>query len=351
MNAKTNFLAALFLVTLLSAPAVVMAAPGTPEYQVTYYDAVTGDNQFKNGSTHYWFVNPGADNYSMDVYERPTAQTYKTVTATSLVGSDPLLAVGQTYVATGSSSPAYFGYLDVVSGQAGHKNGFLYFAIELYSVNKVGNNGVVTADFGESTYYNVRFSSNANGSGGMLLSAENPKDLTSTFSAVKQFGYWDRDGSVGGAGGLATTYETTGHNGYETMVIADGKAKDANQSPQVLWARRITNADGRPVVEFAFDYATFNSLHFSPTDIPLIVPELIGFIEFEATRGLKGQSNYLWNDKYSELQAGTPYTTAGLGNIYELDTLRGTSVVVIPEPTTMALLALGGGLMLLRRRK
>jgi hypothetical protein len=316
----------------LASLGLTAAAWSSSVYTHTFADAVTGDNEFKNGSTHYWFVDAGADSHANDVYERPTVQTYAYVQATAAVGNDPGLVVGNSYYAAGSSSPTYFGYLDIVSGRFGYDSQYMYFATELYSIYKVGNDGVKTADFGEGTFYNIRFSDDESGKNGFLLSMENGKDLTSAFSLNKMFAYYDADGSVGGTGGIATTGESTNLNGYETVVVADGNAKDAGTAPSLLWSRVITNSDGRPVVEFKFDYATFNTLNFSTLNPdPMINPASIKDLVFEATRGLKGQSNYLWNDKYTAAQAGTPYSTAGLGNIYELDTLR---AVFSSTPTT-----------------
>ncbi|MEM1098483.1 MAG: hypothetical protein AAGH92_06795 [Planctomycetota bacterium] len=48
-----------------------------PTYSLTLGDATTGDNAFSaNGGTR-WDVDPGADDYFNEVYERPTAQTYE----------------------------------------------------------------------------------------------------------------------------------------------------------------------------------------------------------------------------------------------------------------------------------
>lgn len=325
---------------------VAWAGPTSPTYQLTVQDAVTGDNEFTNGGTHYWFVNTNADDYANDGYERPTAQNYEYVIAQAKVGNDPELVVGSTYSATGFSNPAYYGYVDIVSGKFGYDSQYMYFAIELYSVNKVGNNGQATSDFGEGTFYNIRLSEDANGKGGVLLSAENAKDLTGSYQLVKQFGYFDRDGTVGGPGGVGTPDEGLGGNpGYETVIIADGKAKDVQggSTPELLWARRTTSSQGRPVVEFAVDYTTLNALDFLGTPDPSLEPQNFRYLVYDATRGLKGQGNYLWNDKYSLDEAGTPYTPSNEPeNIYELDTLR------VPEPMTASIVCLGG--MLLIRR-
>jgi len=123
---------------------------------------------------------------------------------------------------------------------------------------------------------------------------------------------------VGGPGGVLVWNEVNNRNGYEVKIISDGKFDGTNQT--VLWARRVTAADGKPRVEFKFNLAAFN-LRYPTYAIDPNVDTVC--VVFEATRGLKGGSNYLWNDKYNFAEAGNPYATVGLQNIYELDTLPG----------------------------
>ena len=61
----------------------------------------------------------------------------------------------------------------------------------------------------------------------------------------------------------------------------------------------------------------------------------------KADGGAKDPPNYLWNDEFNQYtvaQAGTPYTTAGRGNVYEFDTLCGDSLPVgsVPEASSIA---------------
>ena len=76
---------------------------------------------------------------------------------------------------------------------------------------------------------------------------------------------------------------------------------------------------------------------------------------FEANRGTKDEQNYLWNDKYTIGEAGTPYDD-GNGepqNVYELDTLTSGPINIIdldeedppqlPEPTASLGMFLIGG--------
>ncbi len=150
------------LIFAVSASVSALASPTNPVYTMTWGDAVTGDNEFlwNDGGTtrHAWFVNTGADSYQNDFYERPTVQTYDYLTATGAVGNDSELQVGQTYSAAGSSGPTYFGYIDIVTGQFGFDNQFMYFYTELYSDEKVANDGTATSDFGDSSRYNIRIS-------------------------------------------------------------------------------------------------------------------------------------------------------------------------------------------------
>jgi hypothetical protein len=326
------------LVAMLMLSAVPARA-GTLPFQFTFGDAVTGYNQFiSNDGKHRWFVNPGADNYFMDFYERPTAQTYTQQNAAFTVPNySSNVTLGQSYVAASQ----YFEYLDIVNGHFSLNNQTLHMGIELFGVNKVGDNGVRTSDFGESTYYNIRISNDPNGRGGLLLTSINAKDLTSNWQTQEAFGYLDTDRGVGGPGGIAAVNETTNLNGYETPIIADGKLVANNQN--ALELRRTTSGDNRPIVEFALNLALFNSIHAGYA----IDPTKQLYIVFEATRGLKGNSNYLWNDKYSFVQAGNPYSTVGLGNIYELDTLYATFVVPVPGAGALLLF----GVMRKRRRR
>ena len=335
---------ALTILCVLSAP--VQANPMSPVYTQTWGDAVTGDNEFlyNDGGTdrHAWFINTGADSYQNDFYERPTVQDYEYRTATGAVGNDGELIVGQTYSAAGDSGATYFGYIDIVKGKFGFDNQFMYFYTELFSNKKVSNDGTAISDFGESSRYNIRISEGPDARNGILLQATDGTFLTSSWQTEKMLGHYDEDGSVGGPGGVSTPAEGLGAEpGFETEVAADGKAKGTDM--EILFGRRITGPDGRPAVETAFDYATYNDL-FTNFKID---PSKLMYLDFEATRGLKGISNYSWNDQYSFTGAGTPYDPLNQPqNIYELDTLQ----ITIPEPATICLLGLGS-LALLRKRK
>ncbi len=330
---------ALFILILT----VVSTTFGAPSYSSFFGDSITGDNVFKTSDNkHHWFVNTGADSYVNDCYERPTIQNYENHNLDVVVGSDSELggkAFNDPIYSTVSNDASYFGYLDIVEGRYGYDSTNMYFAIEVFSNNKVGQNGGGIFDFGESMVYNIRISNDESGKGGLMLQAENPKDLTGTFAPKEASGYFDKNGSVSGTG---ITNVNEGVNGYEKQPIADGQYDNGDEKVTVLKTRKITNTvTSRPVVEFEFDYATFNA-EFAAYDI---TPTSLESLQFTATRGLKGSSDYLYNDKYTLNQAGTPYddSAGDMQNIYELDTLcglGGPSHSVVPEPSLGLLLGI-----------
>ena len=353
MRLNATYLLLIVPLSLASVEAAIVAPPPLAGYSQKFADAVTGDNEFQatDGERH-WFIDPDADNYQEERYERPTAQSYKEFTVDSFLGSDNGgFNVGDLVVATDKNNPAYFGYLDIVNGyfHVNAQDEFMYFAIELFGNKNLGSNFESKSDFGESSLYNIRLSSSpaqpgsADSHGGLLLSAD-AKDFTSSFTNEKLFGYYDENSDVGGSGVSLTKDDGDFFgNGYETSVISDGKNHDDSSLPGLLYGRKTSSSSGRPVVEFAFDYGNFNE-QFPDYAID---PDL-SYLLFEATRGLKGSSNYFWNDQYTLAEAGSPYYPEGASpvshpqNIYELDTLVGLSDVIseMPEPGTFTIWSL-----------
>lgn len=318
------------LVAILVSPG--LAAPGTPTYSWTWNDAVTGDNQYTHNGKHYWNVDAGADVYQQDVYERPTVQTYQ--------------MIGGKYAAS-----EYFGYLDITKASLGWDSKYLYTSIDLFSLNKVTNNGVST-QVGLVERYGFRLGLNPDGRYSTLFYADQPqlKNTPNTsWGTVGTFAFRDTDGDVGGRGvingntpsGLTVTKsdnpkEEVGMNGYNLDLIADGKLKTTGAS---VFYTRINPLDAT-IVEFALDYG---ALGYTAANLMNLT-----YVEFEAIKGgPKDPKNYLWNDKYTKLEAGSPnpgtgglseFGTQGLGNIYELDTLRGSPLVpdvVVPEMSSL----------------
>ncbi len=339
------FLAALTLAVPKSHAAPVPLA-GLNSYSQVFQDAVTGDNTFlapdpsdSDASEEvHWFINQFADDYQNEVYERPVAQTFNEYTYKSAgAGADSGgFTDGDTVVATDTNNPAYYAYIDIVKGYAhiDRANKIMYFAIQVYGDEKFSSEpGESDPPFGESTLYRIRISdadealNKAISREGLLFGVEG-KDLTDTFNTDKVFGYYDEDGDAGGQGVSKTLSDGDGtgnYTGYEETVISDGQIEGGpKEDTDVLWARRPKDGNGAflPIVEFAFDYGTFNMAYPDFSIIPDDGDDL-SFLLFETTKGLQDNANYFWNDKYFENNIGSVYIAGDNNqNIYELDTLR-----------------------------
>ncbi|MGK7875979.1 MAG: PEP-CTERM sorting domain-containing protein [Xenococcaceae cyanobacterium] len=362
----------LSIAPLVTAGVLALAVPGkaasiSPVYTTTFQDAVTGDNAFigtvpgNNDFKRYWDIDPVADSYQNEFYERPTVQTYVVIEEQDS-GNEKFAA------------NEYFENLDIVEGKVGFDDEFLYFAIELFGRDKSTSDGVDTPE-GLIYEYGVRFSTDPDGRNGFLLRTDQPELKNgTTFGTLGNLGFRDTDGDVGGAAlksgggltGLSVTKEDnpneeTDLNGFDEQVIADGKKKeDPNKDAEVLFSR-IDPTNDR-IVEIAFAYKAFG--------LDADFPSLIQYLDLQAIKGdPQDPQNYLWNDKYNKSEAGSPYRatsgdlsksefgTQGLENIYELDTLRGGQIappiVEVPEPSTILGigLALGLGALSLKRKK
>jgi hypothetical protein len=317
---------ALLAALLAPGPATTARAepPTAPVYSATFNDSVTGTRAFtaKDGK-RYWTIEPGADSYQHDYYERPTVKPYKLV--------DGKFATDE-----------YYEYLDIVNARVGFDSQYIYAAIKLFGPNKSTSDGTNTR-VGLVARYGFRFSTNADGRNGFLVVADQPEQKGAGNAAFRQKGvaaYRDSDGDVGGRGlingkppsGRSVTRtdnpaESDGLNGYDVTVLTDGKTP---AGADAAWVRISPNDP--TVVEFAIDY---RALGIASQD------NLASYFfwEFEAVQGgPKDPKDYRWNDRLTAVEAGSPnpgadgkseFGTAGCDKIYELDTTYG--VLITPR--------------------
>jgi len=233
--------------------------------------------------TSTYYGDTETDNYVADDYERVTAGT------------------------------EYYEYLDITGADFGSDYKYMYFGIDVYGQNSINtSDGSVSGAFGSGTLYGVRF-------GSILLRVKGDESgYVDNWVTGSAQGFWNENGDW--------------VDGYETEVITDGAPKDGG--PDMLFARIIFNADGSARIELAFDYETWNLLYPNQHLDPAYLENVV----FEANRGMKDNTNYLWNENYSE------------SDIYEVDTLT-ANVNSVPEPGTLSLLAAGLiGLGVFRKR-
>ena len=325
----------------------------TPTYLETYSDAVTGTNctgmtKEDGCSGSGWFVTPGADVYSEDLYERPTIQTFTSD------GTNPV-------------STEYFGYIDLVSAQYGYDSTYMYFQLNLFSPYLYKEDGSEDFKFPDGTVYGVQIGTVAyydvNGDPVFdpitpLLLRDTNADLdlsTANYESKETIGFYDTNNDVGGTSVDVPDEDTGAFNGFETNLIkSDGYFEFGGDKYYLLYSRSYLNAiDGTVSVEFAFNYFAYNSLCTQSGLCTVLDPSYLPYLVFEATRGLKDTQNYLWNDEYNASEAGSPYGLA-TQNIYELDNMRTGFQVTnseVPEPASLLLLGGGlAGLAAIRRR-
>jgi hypothetical protein len=282
------------VVTSVTTPSSPVVAP---VYNQSYADAVTGTNSFQSGGLWRWRVTPGADVHANDVYERPTAQSYE-----------------QYPEGYATKDVEYYGNLDITEGLSAMDGKYAYFGIRLYSRNKVTADGTQTAE-GLNYQYGVRLATAADSRGGLLVITDQPEAKNGTnWGGNSLFVYRDTNNDLNING-----------NGYESVIASDGKIGGAGA---VIAFSRVSPSNNK-MVEIAIDYA---ALGFTRAQM-----EALGRVVFEANKGTKDPGNYLWNKEYTGSQAGSPnggsgglseFGTSGLGNVYELDTLNGASLVM-----------------------
>lgn len=302
---------------LIAAPIAIpaVAQPTTPVYTKTWRDCNTSDNKFVgDDGIFYWDVDANCDIYQRDLYERPMTQTF--------------------YDTAGRfGAVEYFEYLDITRARGGYDSRYMYVQIDLAGRNHLTSDGSVIP-VGLAERYGFRFAQDPNGRGGFLIVADQPEfknEPNTVFGPIGTFGYQDTDGDVGGAAdsgptGLTITKsdnpdEEDGLNGYDTALISDGTLSDGRT---ILWVR-LSPTDST-IVEFALDYT---ALGLTQTQL-----RSLRYFHVEAIKGgPKDPQNYLWNDKYTKEEAGSPnpglngeseFGTNGLENIYEADTVRGS---------------------------
>jgi hypothetical protein len=307
-----NHRTTLVLASALLAASGAAAQPGAPVYQSTWNDAVTGNNAFWAPEGRFWDVDKGADRYQIDTYERPMTQEFKTVKG--------------RYAAK-----EYFEYLDITQAKVGINDTYVFVRIDLYG-RRHSTSGGDNIPVGMMERYGFRFSSNVHGRNGILIVADQPEvknEPNTKFGPIGVSGYRDTNADVGGADkdgptGLKVTKsnnpdEESGMNGYDKVIIQDGRLASGKV---VAWTRLDPN--DKTVVELALNY---KALGFTKNQMLALK-----YVDVEAIKGgPKDPQNYLWNDKYTKVEAGSPnpgangkseFGTDGLKNIYEVDTLR-----------------------------
>ncbi|MDX2130594.1 MAG: hypothetical protein SFY69_00915 [Planctomycetota bacterium] len=305
------------------------AQPATPTYSFTYTDATTGDNAFIAGGFRYYTIDPGADRYQNDIYERPIAQAFQ--------------LVGANY-----ASEEYHSYVDVERARLGWDANYLYASIDLVGLEKRTKDGVNSIE-GLKAKYLLRIGTDADGRNSWYFMADEPGFAgtpSTVFTNAKTEGWKDTDLDVGGRGGpihgqpgpsgvnvtkVQNPLEEFGMNGYDAQVILSDGIFNGGAGQLVMW-QRVSPADPT-VVEIAIDYV---SLGLTQVDL-----QNLRFVDFAAVAGgPAGPENGLWNDKYTGIEAGSPnlgigtdneFGTQGLGTIYLADNVRGT-VAPICDP-------------------
>ena len=305
LNEKKHvFLAAIVLVTVISqlqAGSISLS----PVYGDTHTDFTTGDN-FVEG--HGWFVDPLADSHIIDpLRERP-------------LGRDEFyFEPGGNYVNPGP----YYAYVDIKDAAFGSDDQYLYFKMTMFGKGSYDDmdSNMDESTFGYGADYTILLGQNsegqANNSIKLTFSGEEASLRTGSggqFNTTTGQGDYDANGDVGGSG-INVTIEAgdTDGDGYESPKISGGKLENG-AGADALFARIDPGEDSptpiapgttgaMPVIEIALDYQLWNLVSSNPS----IDPNNVSFIVFEANRRVQDGSNYLWNDRYTIGEEGSPY--------------------------------------------
>ena len=93
----------------------IHAAPTDPTFFISFTDARTDDNQFVgDGGKQRWDIDPGADSYQNEYYERPTIQGFNVDSTTGKYATSQ-----------------YFANLDITTARAGRDSQYFYVEINL----------------------------------------------------------------------------------------------------------------------------------------------------------------------------------------------------------------------------
>jgi len=292
----------------------------------TFQDAQTNDNQTTTSGGQRWTIDPGADVFEQELYERPTNAMSGTVSGVP-------------------AADKYYQYLDIVSGQFALDvtNQYAYFSIDLFGLSEVNSSGAVDLK-GLVDRYRIRVSDNANFGVapnqldvpyGYMFGVDNPSgnSVDGTFDSFvvsgdpnckdtncKETYAWVDSRDDGAVTGTALTATGEGTQGYDYLT---------GPKNQYIQSRVLGTS-----VQLAIAYGALG-----------ISESYFSYMIFEAVKGLTDPQNYFWNDEYTLAQAGSPYDPSNPpdGSVYELDTLKGLrrfdSPTEIPVPAALPLFA------------
>jgi hypothetical protein len=244
------------------------AQPGTPVYQQTVNDCVTGDHFVENQKNNQ--PDAGCDDYATDYYERPF---------------------------NNSDQDHFFPDLDIVQASLGVDATWFYCRVDLF-----GRRDGTKLD----ALYACELDTDGDGRFDYLITATSPtSNVGTSFGASGVIAWSDGNNDVGDGVPLAADPPQAG-NGYDTKV--------SDQSCGHACARIDPTDPTR--VEIAFR----RSLVGNPATVRW---------RAWAEKGLQDPQNWLHHDKYTAAEAGSPYVASAsfpTQNIYEDDNTCGVNL-------------------------